>query len=128
MARKTKKQIKLETDIIYKRLYSAILRYGSAKVILKRRDGTEYGQRLIKKSGRSKVSYFNAHNGGEGYKKNYSQSCFVEDYTEDYCPCCTKKRLNLAHTLRAMRDHDSSWIAIKSVNYGPRFKKQMKLT
>lgn len=121
------KYTKKQNDEIYKRLYSVLLRYGSAKVIVGRRAGTDYGQRFVKKSGKSKVSYMHQHSTNEHYKKRYSQSCFVEEYTDDYCKCCGKKKLNLARTLKEMRSHDGNWLHIKEVQYGPGFKKRMKL-
>lgn len=113
---------------LYKRLYSVILRYGSAKIILER-NGKEYGQRLVKKSGECQISYAHRDYFGQmnsNYKKRYQLSCFYEDSIEELYSCCVKKS-NLARTLRYMYEHDRNYVKIKEVQYGPRFKKRMKL-
>lgn len=128
MARR-KKKVKAFNKL-YQRLYRTILRYGSAKIILER-NGEEYGHRLIKKSGKCQISYANIDwNTGHihrNYKKKYQLSCFYEDSIEDLCACCAKKKSNLARTLRYMFEHDRGYVKIKEVQYGPRFKKRMKL-
>jgi hypothetical protein len=122
MARKlTKKQ----EDSLYRRMARIIKKYGSAKIILKR-GSSEYGLRLIRKSGRCKISYSQT----DSYKKSYQTSCFVDDYYNDgdtCCSCGSKARLSLAQTLKAMRRHDNTYISIAEVAYGPKYGRKLRL-
>lgn len=121
-----KKHTKKQLDVIYRRLYRAILKYGSAKVVIERLGGGTYGLRYIKKNGLCKVSYWQG-DYSETYGKKYVLSCFYEDYTSCYCRRCKNNRATLSRTLKEMRDHDSNYLKIVEVKYGPRFSKKMKL-
>ena len=125
---KPKKHTKKQLDAIYKRLYRTILKYGSAKVVITRRNGEIYGQRYIRKDGLCKISYWHGTH-SPNYGRKYILSCFYENYTDDHCKCCKKKRANLSRTLKEMREHDNSFssLLISEVKYGPRFNKKMKL-
>jgi hypothetical protein len=115
-------------ETIYKRLYKAILKHGSARVIVeyksksRRRDssyGGEYGYRKILKNGFSTVSY----PGGGRYKKAFQASCFMCEYFER----SKTGKLKLTKTLKAMKKHDRSWLRIKEIRVGKGRGKKISL-
>lgn len=91
----------------------------------------DFRMRQISKDGNCKVSYY-----GDGYGRNFSQSCFIDRYYDDNdcgcdwtddCVCIPKKTVK--KTVRYLLEHDDSEMAPVELRYGKRFsiKKKIKL-
>lgn len=105
-------------------------------------------RRVLNSKGDSKVSYKS-----DGYKKwsGYSSSCFLDNYYEEYddeikhykgckkptdfyggysCKCRDKRaeeKRKPAKTVDFLLDHDRDDLKISLIEYGPRFKRKIKL-
>lgn len=123
-AKKARKKRSTEQCAVYAKLYKLIKQHGKAKVVIKHRNGNEYGTRIIYANGYSKINYHN--NWQRGRKKNYSESCFMEDAV--YGVTSKAKdgkgvmRITLLDILDQMYNHDKNCYEIKEIKCGPYYR------
>lgn len=147
MAAVRKKKKKLSKRQLINRIDSIVKRYGKVRLVsqdadweppcdcmckscknkyrddLDFQDEPDMRRRLITKNGNCQVSYKSS-----GYKRwsGYSESCFMDNYYDDI-PMDSEPKKSVKKTMKYLLEHDEFDLAPILIEYGPRFKRKVKL-